>query len=424
MDRPGGVDRIAERTEVVVARIGRVDIAAPAHDLLRQRPVLREPRTVEQPLARSRMPLVHALEPQRVEPPLLGQQRGAVALLPQRLARAPRIDLGGGSGLERLEVQMQPRIGGQRVELRPLGRLDDPLALPERADQILLVPAREDDQFARQVVHARPHDRRIPLPAVFAHERRIGLHRILVEVVENEAVDAVARERTLAPDRQQPAPRSDDLDLFGRAEVAGGLPAALDRRAGEARRIFGRLDDALHAPVEFRGQRRGIRGDGDAQIGVESQQIGRQEHRGADALSVLGRHGDDQAADASRGESLQHPVVGAVEGAQFEVGTDPLREVDECGHSEGNERGRQRRNGPARNAPGAEHRERRSEKRTGGRQPDGRFAQRAPGGGRPDDGRAPPRRAPRKGSDFREPPLRRDEVKIRSRTSRRKEEKG
>jgi len=167
-------------------------------------------------------------------------------------------------------------------------------------------------------VHPRAHHRSVPLPAVLAHERRIGLHGILIEVVEQETVDAVARERTLAADRQQTALVPHDLDFVGRADVFGRFRAALDRRVGKEFAVFGRAEDALHAAVELRRQRRRIGGDGDPQIGIESQQIGRQQRRRPDALAMLGRHGDHQAADAPFGEGFEHAIIGAVEPLQFQ----------------------------------------------------------------------------------------------------------
>ena len=87
----------------------------------------------------------------------------------------------GASLIHRLELQrVQPPVGGQRVELRPRAQLLDRLARRERADQVLLVPAGEDHQFARGVVLAGPHDGGVPLPAVGADERRIGFKRVFI----------------------------------------------------------------------------------------------------------------------------------------------------------------------------------------------------------------------------------------------------
>ncbi len=185
VDRTVGIDRITERAEVVVARIGRIGVVRPTDDLARQTLVLGQVRPVEQPLAGRRVPLVHRLELQQIEPPFGCQQRSAVLLLPQRLSRKTRIDRRRRPALERLEIEVQPAVGRQRIELLPSQQLLDRLALADRADEILLVPAREDHQFARGVVHPRPHHRGVPLPAVGPHDRRVGLKRILVHIIIN-----------------------------------------------------------------------------------------------------------------------------------------------------------------------------------------------------------------------------------------------
>ena len=299
------------------------------------------------------MPLIHAFELQRIEPPLGFEQGRALLLLPQRLARHARVDSGRGRGFERFEVQVQPRVGGQAVELRPLPQLRDRFAGSERADQVLFVPAGEDDQLTRSVVHAGADHRRIPLPAVGADERRIGFEGVLVEVVEDKTIDAVARERTFAAHRKQAAPAADDLDLVGRADIAGRLGTLLDGRRGEERGVLARLDDTLDTAVEFRRQRPGIGGDRHALIGVQPQHIGRKQGRGTDAFAVLGRHGDDQPPDTARGESFEHAVIGPVERLQLQKGIDsegePLerRKVGRAGNCRG-DAGKQGKGGRSR----------------------------------------------------------------------------
>ena len=220
---------------------------------------------------------------------------------------------------------MKPLAGLQRFELRPAGQLHDRLARHDGADEVLFVPTREDDQFARGVVHARTHHRGVPLPAVGADERRIGLQGILVEVVEDEAVDAVARQRALAPHREQTAPAADDLDLVGRADVVGRPGAALDGGGGEDVAVFARLEDALHTAVELRGQRPRVGSDRHPAVGVEPQHIGRQQRGGPHALAVLGRHGDDQPPHTPPGEGFQHTVIVAVEALQLQKRIDQPR---------------------------------------------------------------------------------------------------
>ena len=277
------------------------------------------------------MALIHGFELQGIEPPFGLEQRHAVLLFPQCCALRPRIDLRRRRALDGLEIQVQPRVGSQRVELRPVAQLRDRFARREGADKVLLVPAREDDQFARSVMHARTHHRGIPLPTVGTDQRRIGLQGILVEVVEDEAIDPVARKRTFAADRKQSAPATDDLHLVGRTDVAGRLGALFDGRGGKQRLVFARFEDALHAAVEFRSQSPRIGGDRNPAIGIEPQHVGRKQGRGADALAVLRRHGDDQPTDAPSGEGLQHPIIGPVKGLKFEERVDLLRERREGG---------------------------------------------------------------------------------------------
>jgi hypothetical protein len=61
---------------------------------------------------------------------------------------------------------------------------------------------------------------------------------------------------------------TDDLHLVGRTQVLGRFGSPLDGRFREKGRIFGRIDDTLHTPVELRSQRSRIGGDGDPQIGI------------------------------------------------------------------------------------------------------------------------------------------------------------
>lgn len=144
----------------------------------------------------------------------------------------------------------------------------------------------------------------------------------LIKVVENEAVHTVARERPLAADREQAAPVTDDLHLISRTQVLRRPGSPLDGRFREKGRIFGRIDDTLHAPVELRSQRSRIGGDGDPQIGIAPQQVGGQQGRSPDALAMLGRHGDDKPADAPGGECLQYAVVGLVKPPELQKGID------------------------------------------------------------------------------------------------------
>ncbi len=69
-DPPVRIHRIGQRTQVIVPRVGRVDIGRPPNDFVRQPLVLPEAAPVQQPVRRRGVPLVHRLELQRIEPPL------------------------------------------------------------------------------------------------------------------------------------------------------------------------------------------------------------------------------------------------------------------------------------------------------------------------------------------------------------------
>ena len=264
------------------------------------------------------MPLIHALETQRVKTPLRLEQRGALPFWPESFARAARIYAARRAALQSLEVETQPLPLAHAVDIGPFAQLDTPLATPQLADKILVMPARKDDQFARRIVHARTYDRGVPLPTILAHERRIGLHGILVEVIQNEAVDTVPRQRALTPDRQQTALMPDDLDLVRRAHIPCGLAAALDARFGKQLSILLRLDYTLHAAVEFRCQRGRIGCHRHFRIGRQAQHVCWQQGARAHALAVLRRHRDHQAAHTPRGKHLQQTVIYLVERLHLE----------------------------------------------------------------------------------------------------------
>ena len=124
---------------------------------------------------------------------------------PQRLALAARIGRSGRRLFDRFEIQHQPAVGRQCAELRKVGQSDDPFVRGDASGQVLFVPAGADDQLLRAVVQARARYRVVPLPRVVAHQRRIGLQRVLEQVVEDQQVHRVAGERSFAPDREQAA---------------------------------------------------------------------------------------------------------------------------------------------------------------------------------------------------------------------------
>ena len=92
------------------------------------------------------------------------------------------------------------------------------------------MPACEDEQFLRVVVQPGFDDGVVPVPRVVADERRVGLLRIFVQVVQDEYVDRPAGQRSVAADAQQPASGADQFELLGRAQSA----AILGGRAFEA----------------------------------------------------------------------------------------------------------------------------------------------------------------------------------------------
>ncbi len=217
---------------------------------------------------------------------------------------------------------MQPLVAPDLRNLGPIGELNNPLATRNTTNQILLVPAREDNQFAREIVHTGTHYRGVPLPAILARNGRIGLDSVFVEVVQDEDIDTIARQCSLAPDRQQLASTSDDLDLVSRTDIVGRFATLLDGRLRKEFGILLRLDNALHTSVELIGQRCRIGGYCHSQVGIESKQIGRQQRGRADRFAVLRRHRYDQTSNVPLGKHLQHPIVGAMEIGQCQKGID------------------------------------------------------------------------------------------------------
>lgn len=119
------------------------------------------------------------------------------------------------------------------------------------ADQVVLVPAREDEQFLRVVVQPGFDDGVVPVPRVVADERRVGLLRIFVQVVQDEYVDRPAGQRSVAADAQQPASGADQFELLGRAQSAAILGGrAFEAGSGENAPVSGCVHEPLNLPVE------------------------------------------------------------------------------------------------------------------------------------------------------------------------------
>lgn len=112
-------------------------------------------------------------------------------------------------------------------------------------------PAREDEQFLRVVVQPGFDDGVVPVPRVVADERRVGLLRIFVQVVQDEYVDRPAGQRSVAADAQQPASGADQFELLGRAQSAAILGGrAFEAGSGENAPVSGCVHEPLNLPVE------------------------------------------------------------------------------------------------------------------------------------------------------------------------------
>ena len=180
-------------------------------------------------------------------------------------------------------------------------------------------------------------------------ERRLGRtgvphHCIFIEVIQDETIDAIARQRPLAPDRDERAAVVDNLHLIGRTDVALWLGALFDGGRGKALGIFARVEDALYTPVELRSQQPRIGGNGDATIGIEAQQISRQEGRSSDRFAVLRWHGHHQTTNLATRKGLQHAIIDAMEALQFEKGIDLLGKIEK-GHRKDRKSGKSGKSG-------------------------------------------------------------------------------
>ena len=80
------------------------------------------------------------------------------------------------------EVQVQPlfRLRFSVIRFRGGGQFEYRFVGGDPSDQIVFVPAREDDQFARIVVQPGFDDRIVPFPRMVADQRRIGFGRVFI----------------------------------------------------------------------------------------------------------------------------------------------------------------------------------------------------------------------------------------------------
>jgi len=169
---------------------------------------------------------------------------------PERLALSARVGARGRALFDRLEIESEPR-GRPGRSLPDFVYVRYGLPGGDPADQVVLVPAREDEQFLRVVVQPGFDDGVVPVPRVVADERRVGLLRIFVQVVQDEYVDRPAGQRSVAADAQQPASGADQFELLGRAQSAAILGGrAFEAGSGENAPISGCVHEPLNLPVE------------------------------------------------------------------------------------------------------------------------------------------------------------------------------
>ena len=197
-----------------------------------QRIPLRKGIAIELTSTRRRTSLIHSLKTYGIESAFLLKQSHTLTLGPQSLTRLTRVNFGRRAGLNSLQIKMQPAIANT-LHILPRLHIHNTLHRTQRTDEILLVPASEDYEFLRRVVHTGLHYRCVPLPAVLAHDRRIGLHGILIEVVKDKTIDTVTRKRTLTTHREQATIVTDNLHLVGCADILRRATALLDTRFGE-----------------------------------------------------------------------------------------------------------------------------------------------------------------------------------------------
>src|SRR5699024_653623 len=88
------------------------------------------------------------------------------------------------------------------------------VVLLQSADQVVLMPTREYDKLLAVVVQAEVCNGGVPLPAGFPDNGRITLLRILIQVVDYQDVDGIARKTAATADTQQTTPVADDFELI------------------------------------------------------------------------------------------------------------------------------------------------------------------------------------------------------------------
>ena len=101
-------------------------------------------------------------------------------LLPERATHLARIYLSRRTCLKRLKVERHPCIVGDGRKLAPLLEVNYALAAADSTYKVVLMPAREDHNLLRGVVHTRTYYRGVPFATILADNRRICLHSIFI----------------------------------------------------------------------------------------------------------------------------------------------------------------------------------------------------------------------------------------------------
>lgn len=179
------------------------------------------------------MSLIHALETEWVEFHPFGEQPGTMTFPPQRFSLGPRVYLGRRRTFDGFEIQQQPTVPVFPFDLVPRLQLRHLLFGDQPAYKVLLMPPGKYDKFARSVVHPRPYHRSVPLPTVLPNQRRVGLHGILIQVVQNEYIHPVSRQGTFPADRKEFAAAAYHFRHIRRTHIIRPFSRPFYRRSGK-----------------------------------------------------------------------------------------------------------------------------------------------------------------------------------------------
>src|SRR5699024_10291187 len=210
VDDFGGADAVRNGQRIIRARIGNIRIVFIPEGCGQLRIGLPLP-AIERPCLVIGVALAHAFEYLRGEFTRVQKPFQRMPLRPQGLSDLPGVELCRLALLYRLEIDLRPGIRGEIVELPPRGNLDHLVVLLQSADQVVLMPTREYDKLLAVVVQAEVCNGGVPLPAGFPDNGRITLLRILIQVVDYQDVDGIARKTAATADTQQTTPVADDF---------------------------------------------------------------------------------------------------------------------------------------------------------------------------------------------------------------------